>query len=373
MNEQPVICQLLHSLNVGGAEVLAARLARELRSRFRFTFACLDELGPMGRELRDEGFTVEVLERRPGIDFDCMRRLMKWWQREGVELVHAHQYTPFFYAAAARRFRSGPPILFTEHGRWFPDLPNRKRMIFNRLMLRRSDRVVGVGESVRRALVRNEGLPSRRVGVIYNGVDAAAFARNGHPAALVRAECGVAPDDFVVIQVARLDHLKDHVTAIRTIERLSKRCPQARLILVGDGPEQARIEAEIAERRVSANVRLMGLRSDVARLLHAADAFLLTSISEGIPVTVIEAMAAGLPVVSTNVGGVGEIVVDGRTGFLAPSGGDAALATALERLAADGALRRELGASGRQRAQTVFSQQEMHQAYAACYEEMLGG
>lgn len=373
MSARPTICQLLHSLTVGGAEVLAARLARQLRDRYRFVFACLDDLGTLGEQLRAEGFVVEVVGRRPGVDLGCMQRLARLWQREKVDLVHTHQYTPFFYGMAARRWHRRPPVLFTEHGRWFPDHPSRKRIVFNRLMLRRTDRVVGVGESVRQALIQNEGIPAARVERIYNGVDVAAF--NGRPVdrSAVRAEIGLRPDDLMIVQVARLDYLKDHSTAIRTVERVARRCTRARLVLVGEGPELEKINREIRHRGVQAHVRLLGLRHDVARLLKAADLFLLSSISEGIPVTVIEAMAAGLPVVSTDVGGVTEIVQNKKTGLLTPSGHDAGLAEAILRLAEDPPLRREMGDLGRRRTKEVFSQQRMHAAYQARYEEMLRG
>lgn len=368
---KPTICQVLHSLTVGGAEVLAFRIARELSDRYRFVFACLDDLGPLGEQLRGEGFAVEVLDRQPGVNLGCMRRMARFWRREGVALVHAHQYTPFFYAAAARGLRSWPPVLFTEHGRWFPDYPRRKRILFNRVMLGRPDRVVAVGNSVREALIRNEGITARRIQVIYNGVDGAAF--NGQPIDrdAVRREIGVAADDFVVIQVARLDQLKDHLTAIRTIQRASRRVPNIRLVLVGEGPELDLIRDEIRVRGVERHVRLLGLRHDIARLLRASDLFLLTSISEGIPVTIIEAMASGLAVVSTAVGGVPEVVLPEETGLLAPAGDDAALAEAVVRLTGDLDLCRAMGERGRVRAKDVFSQQGMQAAYQAMYREML--
>ncbi|MEN6497967.1 MAG: glycosyltransferase [Thermoguttaceae bacterium] len=371
MNSQPAICQLLHSLTVGGAEVLAARLVRRLRGRYRFVFACLDQLGSLGEELRREGFVVEVLERHPGIDFGCMQRLRRFWQREQVALVHAHQYTPFFYALAARGLRRRPPVLFTEHGRSFPDYPRRKRILFNRLMLRRGDRVVAVGEAVRRALVENEGIAENRIERIYNGVDFSAFDRGSEDRATLRKRLGFDADQWLIVQVARLDPLKDHATAIRTIQRVASQRANARLLLVGEGAERSRIEAEIAARGVGPHVSLLGLRSDVADLLQASDLFLLTSVSEGIPVTLIEAMAAGLPVVATDVGGVGEVVEHGVTGWLAPSGDDAALAEVVLRVMSDSRLRESMGRQAQKRARGEFSQREMHAAYERTFEEML--
>src|SRR5205823_146130 len=126
---------------------------------------------------RGEGFTVERLGRRAGLDWRCILRLSAFLRREQASLIHAHQYTPFFYAAASRFLWGGQPILFTEHGRHFPDYPRRKRMIFNWVLLRRRDRVVGVGEAVRQALIANEGIPAQRVRVVYNGIDLSRFGR----------------------------------------------------------------------------------------------------------------------------------------------------------------------------------------------------
>jgi glycosyltransferase involved in cell wall biosynthesis len=242
-------------------------------------------------------------------------------------------------------------------------------MLANRLLLSRRDRVVGVGAAVRQALIANEGLPARRVEVLYNGIDVDAFAAAPDRAA-ARRELGVGLDDFVLLQVARLDYLKDHATAVRTLARVVKQVPRARLVLVGDGPERPGIENLIRELNVGDAVRFLGLRKDVDRLLHGADLFLLTSVSEGIPLTVIEAMAAGLPVVATDVGGLREVVADGLTGLLAPAKGDAGLAACVARLAGDAELRRAMGAAGRARAKDHFDEPRMAAEYGRIYREL---
>ena len=372
--QQPfTICQLLHSLNVGGAEVLAARLGEQLRGRYRFLFACLDGLGPLAEQLRADGFPVHLLDRRPGVDWRVTWRLSRFLRRERVDLIHAHQYTPFFYAAAARLFQRRPPILFTEHGRPYPDYPRRKRIVANRFLLRKRDRVVGVGEAVRQALLHNEGLPPERVQVVYNGIDVAAFTPHAAERLAVRRELGLAADDFVLMLVARLDPLKDLATAVRTTERLAQQLPSVRLLLVGEGPERGLVENMVREKALGKHIHLLGLRRDVARLLSAADVFLLTSVSEGIPVTVLEAMAAGVPVVSTAVGGLPEIIDDEQNGLLAPARDDAALAERVLRLATEAGLHQRLAQAGRQRVWDRFSETQMHTGYAKLYEEMLHG
>jgi glycosyltransferase involved in cell wall biosynthesis len=371
MPRPTTICQVLHSLTVGGAEVLAARLARQLRGSYRFVFACLDELGALGEQLGGEGFRVRVLGRRPGVDWRVTLRLAQFLRHEQVDLLHAHQYAPFFYALASRLVFRRPPILFTEHGRAFPDYPRHKRIVANRLLLERRDRVVGVGQSVRQALIRNEGIPAERVAVIYNGVNLSTFANGSVDRRAVRHEMGVDAGDWVVILVARLDPLKDLATAVRTLAQVVRRRPDARLVLVGEGPERGMVEDLVRQHDLTGHVRLLGLRSDVARLLHAADVFLLTSVSEGIPVTVLEAMAAGLPVVSTQVGGVGEIIEDGRTGLLASAGDDQRLAQKILYLADQADLRRQIGCQGRERVRALFSEEQMHASYVRLYREML--
>jgi glycosyltransferase involved in cell wall biosynthesis len=302
-----------------------------------------------------------------------MGRLSRFFRRHDVDLVHAHQYTPFFYAVASRLIGKRPPVLFTEHGRHHPDLRKRKRVIFNRLCLRRADRVVGVGNAVRDALVRNEGIPANRVEVIYNGVDLDRFASVHTQRAEVRRELGLLESDVVVVQTARLHALKDHVTALRAMAKACSRAGCLRLILVGDGPERESIEDQIGSLGLRQSVVMLGTRGDVDRILSAADMAMLSSVSEGIPVTLIEAMAAGLPVVATNVGGVGEVVDTGRTGLLVAARDDVALADALVQLAKDPELRRKMGANGTERVRQLFSGQTMQDSYHDLYDQMIHG
>ena len=325
----------------------------------------------MGAELRNEGFAVEVLNRKEGIDFGCVRRLAQVAKQYGADLIQAHQYTPFFYARAPGWLGRRVPVMFVEHGRAHPDLPSRKRIVFNRLFLRSVDRVVAVGEAVKQALIEKEAIPAQRIEVIYNGVRLDDFTVDPALRVRMRSELGIGSNDPVAIQVARLDYLKDHSTALRTAERVRKQLPNFRLILVGEGPERAKIEAEIAKRKLADTVQLLGLRSDVRQLLSVADLFLLTSISEGIPVTFIEAMAARLPIVSTAVGGVEEVVIENVTGLVAPAGDDELLASSINKLVSDPTTSRAMGLAGAQRAHELFSEQRMHESYASLFDAMI--
>ena len=146
---RPVICQVLHSLDIGGAEVLADGLARSLANRFRFVFACLDNLGSLCEQLRSDGFPVGLVNRKvPGIDWKCGFRLAAFLREHNVDVIHSHQYTPFFQSLVSRLSYRRPPIVFTEHGRHFPDSRSAKRVAVNRLLLRSDDRICGVGDNL---------------------------------------------------------------------------------------------------------------------------------------------------------------------------------------------------------------------------------
>ena len=367
---QPTVCHVLLTLVTGGAEMVAARLARSLRGEYRFLFVCLDRIGELGEQLRNEGFPVHVIGRRPGVDWRSALQLGSFLRRERVDVIHAHQYGPFFYSVTARLLHRNASLLFTEHGRFHPDYRSRKRVVYNRLLLERRDKLVGVGESVRQSLIDVEGMPADRVGVIYNGIDLDEFVpsagRND-----VRQSLGISDDEFVIIQVARLDPIKDHATALAALDRLRLRHPRVRLVLVGDGPQASAIREIVDQRRLQNHVIQLGLRNDIANLLSAADAGLLTSHSEGIPLALIEAMAVGMPIVATAVGGVPEIVQRDVTGFLTQIGDSQALADALSRLCENPALCKRMSVLGRERAKSVFSQTRMDEDYRGAYAELL--
>ena len=373
IDDRPTICHVIHALGVGGAEVLVDQMIRRMQKDFRCIVAVLDEIGEIGTRLQEDGFIVEHLHRQPGIDRGCATRLRQFADREGAEILHAHQCTPFFQAMLSRGLTGRRPVVFTEHGRHFPDTPSRKRAIVNRMLLKRCDRLFGCGAAVRQALINNEGLPESRVEVIYNGVDLKALGKPTPGAReSIRAEFGYSANDFVVVQVARLHELKDHQTALKAVDEARHKIAGLRLLLAGDGDQRSAIEQTIRERGLEQTVTLAGTRKDIADLLSASDVFLLSSISEGIPLTVIEAMAARRPVVSTAVGGLPELIEHGVSGMLAPSGDASTLAASLVQLHQNADLRNQMAEVAAGRAQEKFSLQGMLNSYRDVYYDVLG-
>ncbi len=384
MNAVPIaICQLLHSLNVGGAEILASQLARKMAGeRWKFVFFCLDAPGVRAKEMEDAGFTVEILRRKPGLDWRCMQDLARLWKKHNVRFVHAHQYTPYFYAMGARGlWGCKPPIIFTEHGRFYPDLPNWKHTIFNRFWMKKTDRITAVCDSVMRAIAENEGIPANRVEVIRNGVDEVKF-RDSQMSIVeknaLRVSLGLA-DERVILLTARLDPIKDHQTAILALKRLlalpeianSTRKPT--LLLAGDGSERESLQKFTTENQLllGKHVRFLGERADVAKLLQIADAFLLTSKSEGIPLTILEAFATGVATVATNVGGIPEIIDAETNGLLAPSGDFVMISEQLKRILTDADLSERLTSNARKRFDAEFTETRMLEKYERIYKEII--
>ena len=371
---RPVIAQMLHKLYVAGAEVLAGDLARKLADRYRFVFFCLDEIGPLGEQLAGEGFDVLDLHRKPGVDWSVARRLARLTNKHGVDLLHAHQYTPFFWSALSRVPRTRPPIIFTEHGRHYPDQRKVKRVLANKVLLRSGDRVTAVGQFVKQALVNNEGIADQRIEVIYNGIDPTPLdAQQAAKARVeVRAQLNLAPDQPVALQVARFHPVKDHATSIRAFAHMAGQIPDACLLLAGEGEKRSESQALATKLGVADRVRFLGERDDVPQLMAAADLFVLSSLSEGISLTLLEAMAAGLAIAATDVGGNREVIAAGESGLLSPRGDDRALAANLAALLSDRDRRTAMGRAGRKRLLDTFTQRQMHDHYAALFKQLIG-
>lgn len=405
----PVVAHLLHRLDRAGAEVLAVELARHLRerdARIQPVLLTLDGLGSLANVAREHRIPVACLGRRPGLDHRLVRRLGTALADHGVDLVHAHQYTPFCYAAMAR-FASrtvGPrftdlPLLFTEHGRHHPDRVSLKRRMANRLLLAPQDRVTAVAPFVRRALIERERIPGHRIRVIPNGIPPmgveerheggcsptyASASSSSVPSCLrasvpsskadLRRVLSLPLDTAVVFHIARFHPVKDHDTGLEAFALLHNRLPNVRLALIGDGTgEQKRaVRSRIESLGLNDVVHVLGHRPDARELLPAADALMLPSLSEGASVTLLEALAAGVPIAATDVGGTPEVVTHHQTALLSPRQDPAALATHLHALLTQPALARRLADQGKADFAQRFTQDLMLDAYLSCYHEMLG-
>lgn len=356
-------------MQVAGAEMLVMETIRHLGSRITPTVFCLDAVGPLGEQLRASGIPVVCFDRRPGLDWRIFRRMAAEIRARSIDVIHAHQYTPFFYASIARQLsRRRPRLVFTEHGRHYPDVVSSRRKFLNRLVFTHlAHDITAVCQWSADALAATDGFQGNRIRVIPNGVDLRRYARHADRAAL-RPRLGLALDRRYIAIVARFHPVKDHSTLLRAFARIAPVYADVDLLLVGDGPDRRSIERQIAEAGLMDRVKLVGVQSNVPDWLLAADIFTLTSVSEAASITLLEAMACGLPSVITDVGGNGEIVRDGIDGLLVPRGDAVRLGEAFSRLLDDHRLCADMGRSASERVAQGFALDQTIECYASLYE-----
>lgn len=362
---------VLHVMQVAGAEVLVAETIRRLKASVDSVIFCLDAKGQLGEIMQKEGVPVVALGRKPGLDWHVSKRLAREVIRCGIEIVHAHQYTPFFYAALAKlRSRGRFSLIFTEHGRHYPDMVSSKRRLLNRLLLSRvADEVNAVCEFSARALRQNDGFEGCPIDVIQNGIQVDRYPPATDRAAL-RRRLGLQPHRRYISCIARFHPVKDHATLLRAFAATAPGHPDTDLLLIGDGPLRPDLEHLSAKLGLLERVRFLGIRTDVPDLLRASDVFILTSVSEAASLTLLEAMAASLPVVVTRVGGNPEIVRENLDGLLVPQSHSAAAAAALDRILRDPGLAMRLGASARARVLASYPLERTIQRYCELYEAL---
>ena len=359
---------LVHSLDVGGTERLILDLVQRYRLEAAVSVCCLDRLGRWGEALKQQDIPVHCLDRQPGLDLRLVWRLGRLLRRERVTLLHCHQYTSFFYGALASVFSPATRVLFTEHGRAYPDIVSPKRKLANRALVRLADGMTCVSNAVKQALITLEGIPAERIDIIYNGVDTQRFAMSEESRLALRMEFGIAGEDPIVGTIGRLDPVKDHRMLLQAFARVRTRVPRAHLMIAGDGDMREPLEQSARSMGIDQAVSFLGFRSDVPRLLGLYDVFALPSRNEGMPVTILEAMSAGIPVVATAVGDNPYVVVNGVTGFICPPGDSVSFADALTSLLGDPITRQRMGHAGRERVLREFTAERMANNYRHVYE-----
>lgn len=364
------IAHVIGSLGVGGGERVALDLASGQKRRGADVIAVsLEEPadGPMGAEYAARGVEVVRVRKRAGLDATLPLRLARALRRFGAEVVHTHNPPPLIYGAPASRLARAACV-HTKHGA--NAMPSARRRLV-RLASRWCDAFVAVSATTAEQARAQREVDARKLATIENGIDLSRFTPSEEARQAVRAELAIAPHAFVVGTVGRLVKEKNQPLLVRAMAPLLSSTLQ--LVIAGDGPERAAVEAAVGALGDAARfVHLLGARSDTPRLYTAFDLFALSSDSEGLPLVIVEAMASGLPVVSTAVGGIPAVVVDEGTGALVPPGDLDALSRKLAHLATAPTLAITWGAEGRRRALSRYSAERMVDDYFAVYQRIRG-
>jgi len=361
------ILHVVESMRRGGAETVVVEHVRRAAADVEPLVCALNHGGPALELARAAGAPVFVLGKRgPAAGVGALAALIR---REGVQLVNGHNASGGLYAALAARLAGSPPVYRTEHTIHYAGRHSILYPALEPLATALTRRVVCVCQAVLESHVSRLPWAARRFVNVANGISPAPHTR---PREDVRRGLGVAPGQPLVLSVGSLTRQKAQEVLLEAFAAAAVAAPGARLVIAGDGPLRASLEARVAALGIGARVTLAGAREDAADLMDACDAFVLSSEREGLPMTVLEAMRAGRAVVSTRIGGTPEAVVDGETGLLAPVGDAAALGRALGALLADPERRRALGEAGRRRWIERFTAARMVADTEALYRTDLG-
>ncbi len=353
----------------GGAETVLVEIAANLGDGYT-SHGLMLEAGWASHALTERGIPVEVLPLVRAFDFGWPRRLARLIRERNIHLIQSHEFTTNCYATAAARL-AGIPIVCTVHGKnYYPERLYRRAA--TRWTAKNAGAFVAVSHDLSGFLTARVGIPEARIHTIHNGADLARFASPAKRRSAVRKELGIKGDRFVCITVAALFEVKAHEVLLEAAAQMIQSHPHATFLLVGEGPLEAHLRARAHQLGVADHVVFAGFRSDIPDLLAAADLFVLPSHSEGLPVSVIEAAAAGLPVVATRVGGLAEVVEDGLSGTLVPAGAADALAHAIGCMAADPERTRHMAGAGQRVVRERFGMERMITAYTRLYTGLLG-
>ena len=354
------IMQVIPYFCFGGAEIMCENLTYALKNAGQEVFAVslYHDRTPIARRMEEAGIRIVYLDKKLGLDLSMVPKLIKIIRRERPDVVHTH-LDVIKYAVLAAKLAGVKKCVHTVHSLADREAEGRVQKIINGFYFRRGWSLpVALTPEVRNSVAEFYGIPLRRVPVIYNGIDLSRCVPK------TTYETG---ETVTILHVGRFDVPKNHPGLLEAFRLLLETHPECRLRLVGDGELRPDMEKLAREKGIADFVEFCGMQSNVYPYLHDADIFTLPSIYEGNPMTIIEAMGTGLPIVASRVGGIPDMISDGESGLLVEPEPQS-ICTDLTRLVGDAALRQRLGLAARKQSQT-FSAEHMARDYISCYSK----
>ena len=374
----PLVVHLIYRLAVGGLENGLVNLINRMPpERYRHAIVCIDDYTDLRERIQHPGVEVYALHKRPGHGLGVFWRCWRLLRRLRPTIVHTRNLAALEFQLPARlagvRYR-----VHGEHGRDTSDISgtNRKYLLIRRMFRPLVDRYVALSKDLACWLEGSVGVAPKHISQIYNGVDTARF----HPVEKrqpLPPDGFLPPDGIVIGTVGRMQGEKDQLTLVRAflelLDSVERGRERLRLVLIGDGPLRERAQVLLREAGAEALAWLPGVRDDTPQLLRGFDVFALPSLIEGVSNTILEAMAAGLPVVATAVGGNPELILENETGRLVPPGDATMMAESLRFYIDSPELRRQHGRAGRRRVEQTFSMENMVAGYLNVYDGLRDG
>jgi glycosyltransferase involved in cell wall biosynthesis len=344
------------ALPVGGAEeVLVTEVEGLDRTLFEPLVCVLSEKGPVGEMIESRGIPVVALHRMKSHRFDhrIIRDLYRLIKDEKAEVVHTHLYDGNKYGRLAGGL-ARVPCLISHYHNVYPRRRTKYHLI-NWILSYLNDRIIAVSQAVKESVVAYDRISPRKIQVIYNGIDLSRF-KGDFKGAEVRQMFGVKPGDFLIGIVARLEEQKGHIYLFRALRHLIPEFPRIKVLVVGEGTLRSALESQVRQMGLSEQVLFLGTRKDIPEILASLDLFVLPSLWEGFGLAIVEAMAMGIPVVATAIGGVDEVIRTGQDGLLIPPGEVPSLVAALRGGILDPQKYRGMGQQGKKTAGQKFTQ-----------------
>ena len=354
----------------GGLENVMLDLIKEGdKERFEYFILCLSTPDVIRDKLEESGATVLDLGYGEGFHPGLPLAIRKVVREHRVDIVHSHDYKPLFYATLGCLGKRNLVKVYTEHSSILS--MSRRHQRIGRLLACFNDAMVMVSEHLQKYWTDQIGLPAEKTTVVHNGIDTGLFARQGDRESLKR-EFGL-QGKLVIGTALRLNQQKGLQYLVASAPRVKEQFPEARFLVIGEGPLRENLIARARELEVEDIFLFPGYRKDITRILPAFDIYVLPSLWEGLPLGMIEAMLAALPIVATTVGGIPEALIDGENSLLVPPADSLALAKALCHLAASSDLRQKMGAKGCEHAFVEFALEKTVRAYESLYLNILEG
>ncbi|WP_171013590.1 glycosyltransferase [Chitinivorax sp. B] len=341
------VLHVIATLPVGGAENVLLSTLQRLGKEYQSVVCCLQEKGALGGEVEALGIPVIELHKlqRGGWDGTIVDALVKVIQQHRIDLVHSHLYHPSLYARFAAN-RTGIPVVITIHNTY----AKRKwhRQMLNWYLGKRTARIITVSEAIREDVIRYDRISPQRVVTIMNGIDLKR-SQSQLTRDVARSRLGLPVDAKVLVTIGRLVEQKGHTVLLTALAELAD--PTVHAVFAGDGSWRSRLEDQVRIMGLTQQVHFLGTRTDVGDILRAGDLYVMPSLWEGLGLALLEGMAAGLPVLTSRVGGMAEVLRNGKDGCLVPAGDAVTLAETLAELLAAPERMQKFAAAAQQRAQ----------------------
>lgn len=366
----PKVIHTIETGEPGGAENILVQIANGLRDEYEPAGVVLEK-GWTSTELERLKIPVVHLPLARSFDLSWALRLRDYIRKNNIRLIHAHEFTSNAYSLVAARL-AGIPVICTVHGKnYYPERYYRR--VAYRQAARFADAFIAVSGDLRDFLVSRVGIPRSRITVIHNGIDTAIFNRDNFDRRRLREALQIPDDAYVVIVVAALFEMKGHRDLIAALGMLKDAARKLCVLFVGDGPYKSRLQELAAAIDNGVSIRFLGFRNDIAELLAVSDLSVLPSYSEGLPVSVLEAMSSGMPVIATDVGGLREVIRDGENALLVPPAQPTVLAEKIGLCMRDRPLVERLARRARADVIDAFAIESMLDSYRKLYRKLIPG